>query len=100
MIASQGLWLSTGGLITAGAAILVTLALALAASKLTALKVIGVGPNLAVVLDGTIVRGLLVPAILRLACEANWWAPPRYASFTTHSASPTEPVGRNDRTPA
>ncbi|WP_275106533.1 MMPL family transporter [Nocardioides daphniae] len=47
----------------------------MAASNLTALKVIGVGLTLAVVLDATIVRGLLVPAIMRLAGEANWWAP-------------------------
>lgn len=67
--------MSTGGLITAGAAILVTVFLALAASNLTALKVIGVGLTLAVVLDATIVRGLLVPANMRMAGEANWWAP-------------------------
>ncbi|PWN04313.1 transporter [Nocardioides silvaticus] len=71
---SQGLH-RTGGLITAAAVILVTVFLALAASNLTALKVIGVGLTLAVVLDATIVRGLLVPAIMRLAGEANWWAP-------------------------
>lgn len=71
---AQGLH-RTGGLITAAAAILVTVFLALAASNLTALKVIGVGLTLAVVLDATIVRGLLVPAIMRLAGEANWWAP-------------------------
>ncbi|WP_084764619.1 MMPL family transporter [Knoellia subterranea] len=71
---AQGLQ-RTGGLITAAAAILVTVFLALAASNLTALKVIGVGLTLAVVLDATIVRTLLVPAIMRLAGEANWWAP-------------------------
>nr|WP_268234020.1 MMPL family transporter [Nocardioides daphniae] len=71
---AQGLQ-RTGGLITAAAAILVTVFVALAASNLTALKVIGVGLTLAVVLDATIVRGLLVPAIMRLAGEANWWAP-------------------------
>jgi RND superfamily putative drug exporter len=71
---AQGLQ-RTGGLITAAAAILVTVFMALAASNLTALKVIGVGLTLAIVLDATIVRGLLVPAIMRLAGEANWWAP-------------------------
>ncbi|GAA1512311.1 MMPL family transporter [Pimelobacter simplex] len=71
---AQGLQ-RTGGLITAAAAILITVFLALAASNLTALKVIGVGLTLAVVLDATIVRALLVPAIMRLAGEANWWAP-------------------------
>jgi RND superfamily putative drug exporter len=71
---AQGLQ-RTGGLITAAAAILVTVFVALAASNLTALKVIGVGLTLAVVLDATVVRALLVPAIMRLAGEANWWAP-------------------------
>ncbi len=71
---AQGLQ-RTGGLITAAAAVLVTVFLALAASNLTALKVIGVGLTIAIVLDATIVRGLLVPAIMRLAGEANWWAP-------------------------
>ena len=71
---AQGLQ-RTGGLITAAAAILVTVFLALAASNLTALKVIGVGLTLAVILDATIIRALLVPAIMRLAGEANWWAP-------------------------
>lgn len=71
---AQGLQ-RTAGLITAAAAILVTVFVALAASNLTALKVIGVGLTLAVVLDATIIRALLVPAIMRLAGEANWWAP-------------------------
>ena len=65
----------TGGLITAAAAILVTVFLALASSDLSALKIIGVGLTLAIILDATIIRALLVPAIMRLAGEANWWAP-------------------------
>ena len=36
---------------------------------------IGVGLTLAVILDATIIRAQLVPAIMRLAGEANWWAP-------------------------
>ncbi len=71
---AQGLQ-RTGGLITAAAAILITVFLALAASNLAALKVIGVGLTVAVILDATIVRALLVPAVKRLAGEANWWAP-------------------------
>lgn len=71
---AQGLQ-RTGGLITAAAAILVTVFAALAASNLAALKVVGVGLTLAITLDATIIRALLVPAIMRLAGEANWWAP-------------------------
>ena len=35
----------------------------------------GVGTALAVVMDATLVRGVLVPAFMRLAGRANWWAP-------------------------
>jgi RND superfamily putative drug exporter len=36
---------------------------------------LGFGLALAVLVDATLVRGLLVPAFMRLAGEANWWAP-------------------------
>ena len=39
------------------------------------MKLMGVGLTLAIVMDATIVRGLLVPAFMRLAGDANWWAP-------------------------
>jgi RND superfamily putative drug exporter len=35
----------------------------------------GLGTGLAVALDATVVRGVLVPAFMRLAGNANWWAP-------------------------
>jgi RND superfamily putative drug exporter len=35
----------------------------------------GLGLALAIIVDATIVRGLLVPAVMRLAGEANWWTP-------------------------
>ena len=35
----------------------------------------GLGLALAVVMDATLIRGILVPAFMRLAGEANWWAP-------------------------
>ena len=41
----------------------------------TILKVFGIGLTLAVLLDATLVRGILVPAFMRLAGKANWWAP-------------------------
>jgi RND superfamily putative drug exporter len=39
------------------------------------MKLFGVGLTLAVLMDATLVRGVLVPAFMRLAGEANWWAP-------------------------
>jgi len=39
------------------------------------IKMFGIGLGLAVLVDATIVRAFLVPAFMRLAGEANWWAP-------------------------
>jgi putative drug exporter of the RND superfamily len=44
----------------------------------------GFGVALAVILDATIVRGLLVPALMRLFGENNWWAPQWMKRFTLH----------------
>ncbi|MEU5976242.1 MMPL family transporter [Streptomyces sp. NPDC047315] len=65
----------TGRLITAAAALVASVLLAFATSGLTPLKLLGVGLALAVVVDATLVRGVLVPAFMRLAGRANWWAP-------------------------
>jgi RND superfamily putative drug exporter len=65
----------TGRLVTSAAAVVVIVLAALATSDLTALKMLGFGLAIAVLVDATLVRGLLVPAFMRLAGEANWWAP-------------------------
>ncbi|MFJ8924092.1 MMPL family transporter [Streptomyces sp. NPDC102415] len=65
----------TGRLFTAAALVLAITMAAMATSGLTPLKLLGVGLTLAVVLDATLVRMLLVPAIMKLAGRANWWCP-------------------------
>ena len=65
----------TGRLVTAAAVLIATVLVALAASGLTFLKLLGVGLTVAVIMDATVIRGLLVPAFMRLAGRANWWAP-------------------------
>lgn len=65
----------TGRLVTAAAALIATVLLSFATSSLTPLKLLGVGLALAVIVDATLVRGILVPAFMRLAGRANWWAP-------------------------
>jgi RND superfamily putative drug exporter len=66
----------TGRLITAAAALLAVVFLSFATSGVTPLKLLGVGMTLAVLMDATLVRGLLVPAFMKLTGRANWWAPP------------------------
>lgn len=65
----------TGRLITGAAIVMSIVFLAFATSGVTQLKLLGTGLALAVMVDATLVRGLLVPAFMRLAGRANWWAP-------------------------
>jgi RND superfamily putative drug exporter len=65
----------TAGVITGAAMIMVVVFSAFALADTVTIKSIGVGMALAVFLDATIVRVLLVPATMRLLGEWNWWAP-------------------------
>lgn len=65
----------TGPIITAAAAIIAVVFIGLAAGEISIIKLLGIGLALAVIVDATIVRAALVPAFLRLAGPASWWAP-------------------------
>jgi len=65
----------TGGMITGAALIMVAVFAAFAMSSITSIKANGVTMSLAVLIDATIVRGLLVPAFMRVMGRVNWWAP-------------------------
>jgi len=65
----------TAGVITGAALIMVTVFAAFALAETVTIKSIGVGMALAVALDATIIRVLLVPATMRLLGSWNWWAP-------------------------
>ena len=71
---SRGLQ-STGRIITSAALLIVVVFAGFAAGETLTIKQLGVGLALAVVVDATIVRSLLVPATMRLLGEWNWWAP-------------------------
>ncbi|MGY1806876.1 MMPL family transporter [Blastococcus sp. SYSU D00669] len=65
----------TGGIITSAALLLIVVIAAFSLSGITFIKMIGVAMLIAIVVDATIVRTLLVPATMRLLGDANWWAP-------------------------
>jgi putative drug exporter of the RND superfamily len=65
----------TARVITAAAAIMVSVFLALAVSDEIFLKLLGVGMATAIFLDATVVRMVLVPALMQLFGGANWWIP-------------------------
>ena len=65
----------TGRIVTAAALLLAVTFLSFATSGITFIKLFGLGLAMAVLMDATIVRATLVPAFMKLAGEANWWAP-------------------------
>ncbi|MDQ6721671.1 MAG: MMPL family transporter, partial [Candidatus Dormibacteraeota bacterium] len=65
----------SGRLITGAAAIMVAVFLSFGLAEVLIIKSIGLGLAIAVALDATLVRVLIVPAVMRLMGNANWWAP-------------------------
>ncbi len=65
----------TGPIVTTAAALLAIVFIAFATSQVSFLKLFGIGTALAILIDATLIRALLVPAFMRLAGQANWWAP-------------------------
>jgi RND superfamily putative drug exporter len=72
-------------IITAAALLLAVVFASFMTSGVTSIKMLGFGVSLAVLLDATLIRALLVPALMRLFGETNWWAPKPLRRFTmTH----------------
>jgi RND superfamily putative drug exporter len=65
----------SAGLITSAAAIMVSVFAAFALAQIVLIQAVGFGMALAVTLDATVVRVLVVPATMRLLGHLNWWAP-------------------------
>jgi RND superfamily putative drug exporter len=71
----------TAGLITSAAAIMVAVFGAFALASVALIQSVGLGMALAVALDATLIRVLIVPATMRLFGDVNWWAPPVLKRF-------------------
>jgi RND superfamily putative drug exporter len=69
-------------IITAAAVLLAVVFAAFVTSGVTSIKMMGFGVAFAVLLDATLIRALLVPALMRLLGERNWWAPKAMQRFT------------------
>jgi RND superfamily putative drug exporter len=74
----------TGRVITAAAAIMMVVFAALAALDDVTVKSFGIGMTAAILVDATIVRVLLVPAVMRLLGDRNWWLPRRADRWLPH----------------
>lgn len=83
--------LRTGRMISSAAILLIVVTGAFGLSQLQTMRFLGVGMIVALVLDATVVRMMLVPAVLRLVGDAAWWAPPWLRRSTRregHGAGP------------
>jgi uncharacterized membrane protein YdfJ with MMPL/SSD domain len=65
----------TGRIVTAAAVLFSVAVGAFATSEIIFIKELGIGTALAVLIDATIIRALLVPSLMKLLGESNWWAP-------------------------
>jgi len=91
----------SGGIITSAAAIVILVSLAFASADMVIVKTLGLGMALAVLLDATLVRGLLVPATMRLLGDLNWWWPaPLHRVLPGVVVGHTQPGAASLQTPA
>ncbi|MGH7611211.1 MAG: MMPL family transporter, partial [Candidatus Dormibacteria bacterium] len=67
--------IATGSVITSAALIMIAVFSAFALGHVLEIQTLGVGMAIAVAVDATLVRGIMVPALMRLLGRANWWAP-------------------------
>lgn len=65
----------SGPLITGAAAIMITVFAAFGLAAVMLVKAVGLGLAIAVAVDATLVRGMVVPSLMRLMGDANWWLP-------------------------
>ncbi len=80
----------TGGVVTAAAIILVGALGGLAFGNIAGLQQLGIGLALGILIDATIVRGLLLPSVMTLLGRWNWWLPQSVAKLVKSKASPLE----------
>ena len=90
----------TGRLVTSAALILFFAFAALASSPGTDIKVLGTALGVGILIDATIVRALLVPALITLFGRWNWWLPTRFAQLLRVAPSPLAAAGSEPGLPA
>ena len=89
---------STGGVITSAALIMIAVFGAFAMGHVLDIQILGLGMAVAVAVDASLVRGVMVPALMRLLGRANWWAPAGAQRLVARlglyeSAAPSPPTG-------
>jgi putative drug exporter of the RND superfamily len=81
---------STAGVVTAAATVMVFVFAIFATLSQLSMKQVGVGLAAAILIDATLIRGVLLPATMKLLGEANWYLPRRLSWLPTLDHQPTE----------
>lgn len=87
----------SAGIVTSSAAVMLIVFAAFGASELQVIKSLGVGLGIAVFIDATIIRLLLLPATMQLMGRWNWWAPKWRPLCTRRTSFTTEPLCSSTR---
>src|SRR5439155_21776820 len=82
----------TGRIVTAAAIVMVAAFSGFVAGRVVGLQEFGMGLAVAIFIDATIVRALLVPSLMALFGRWNWWLPERAAKLARVPASPLDPA--------
>jgi RND superfamily putative drug exporter len=90
----------TGRIVTAAAVIMVAAFSGFVAGSIVGLQEFGLGLAVAIFVDVTIVRALLVPSLMAVFGRWNWWLPQSLARIVRVPASPLAPTGRTALRPA
>jgi RND superfamily putative drug exporter len=88
----------TGRIVTAAALLITLVFAAFTTAQVTVVQIFGVGLGLAVLVDAFVIRTALVPAFMKIAGDANWWAPrPLRRLHLRFGVWETEPLSILDR---
>ncbi len=88
----------SGGIITSAAVIVIVVSMCFISANMIIVKALGLGMALAVLIDATLVRGLLVPATMRLLGDLNWWLP--FSGVQRHPPTLAEYMVTEESAPA
>ena len=87
----------TSRIITAAAILLAVVFLSFVTSGIVYLKLMGLGTALTILIDATLIRGVLLPSVMALMGDANWWGPrplKRLSASISHGDRPPPAVAR------
>jgi RND superfamily putative drug exporter len=88
---------SSAGVVTSAAAVMIGVFAVFATLSTLDMKQLGVGLAVAILIDATIIRAVVLPSVMTLLGEANWWAPKWLRRNPAKHAAPTPPAPEDER---